>query len=423
MNNKNVYKKGKCMKIQNNGPLHGTCEVGTSKNAVLPILAACLLTREPVVLHKVPRISDVQNMLALLRAFGATVRTQGDTVTISAPIIRTTSPAEHMVGRLRASFLFMGPLLAREGCVTMPLPGGCRIGLRPIDLHLKGFKALGARAITASGRVITWGTGLRGNAVYLDYPSVGATENIIMAASLATGVTTLIGAAAEPEIEDLINFLNAMGARIRMGAGRVVIEGVPELHGIEYTPIADRIEAGTLMLAAMVSGGDVRLERADIRHLKPVSAKLMEAGAEIFPYAGGVALRGRGAAPMHIVSSPFPGFPTDMQAPFMAGCCFASGVSVINETVFENRFLHVAELRKMGAQIEVAGNTAVVTGTGVLHGAEVCATDLRAGAALCIAGLVAEGETLICDVHHLDRGYEDLEGKLRKLGANVKRLE
>ena len=420
---KNVYKKER-LKIVHSGPLSGQCDISTSKNAVLPIIAASLLTKEKVTIRKVPKISDVYNMVGLLKAFGASVVFADNTLTISAKSIRTTSPGESMVGKLRASFLFMGPLLAREGCVTMPLPGGCRIGLRPIDLHIKGFKDLGAKVITASGHVITWGKALTGSTIYLDYPSVGATENIIMAACMAKGKTTMVGAAAEPEIDDLIRFLVSMGANIHVSPDhRIIIEGVASLHGSDYTPIPDRIEAGTLMLAAAVSGGDVRLQGANIQHLKPVCLKLMEAGAEIFPYADGVRIKGRGALPMNIVSSPFPGFPTDMQAPFMAACCAAKGVSIINETVFENRFLHVAELRKMGADIAVAGRVAVVCGTGCLRGAEVCATDLRAGAALCIAGLAAQDETIIRDVHHLDRGYEDFVGKFARLGANIQRMQ
>ena len=415
-------KKGRRLVIAGGGALHGACNISTSKNAVLPILAACLLTRDTVTIRRVPAISDVKNMLSLLHTFGAKVSLDDGVATITTKTIKTTSPNENMVSRLRASFLFMGPLLAREGCVTIPMPGGCRIGQRPIDLHLAGFRALGARSITASGHVHTWGKSLRGATICLDYPSVGATENIMMAACTATGTTTIIDAATEPEIADLAGFLNAMGAKIHISSdSRVVIEGVTELHGTDYTPISDRIEAGTLMVAAAITGGDVRLNGVHNTHLKPVSLKLAEAGAEIFPYPGGVRVCGHGARPMSIVSSPFPGFPTDMQAPFMAACCLAKGVSTINETVFENRFLHVPELQKMGADITVAGNTAVVNGTGRLCGTEVNVTDLRAGAALCIAGLLAEGETVLKDIQHLDRGYEDLEDKLTRLGANIRR--
>jgi len=414
--------KGKRLIITGSGPLSGTCRVGTSKNAVLPILAASLLTREPVTIRNLPAISDVTHMLSLLRIFGACVTMNGSDAVIVTKSIKTTAPAAHMVSRLRASFLFMGPLLAREGSVTMPLPGGCRIGQRPINLHLAGFKTLGARSVIISGHVHTWGYPLTGAVICLDYPSVGATENIMMAACTARGTTTIVGAATEPEVHDIAGFLNAMGGRVRISPeARIVIEGVPELHGADYTPIPDRIEAGTLMVAAAASGGDVTLENVRNDHLRPISLKLIEAGAEIFPYPGGMRIKGRRLKPMVIISSPYPGFPTDLQAPFMAACCAAQGDSTINETVFENRFMHVPELQKMGADIMVAGSTAVVHGGRPLCGAEVTVTDLRAGAALCIAGILAQGETLLSDIYHLDRGYEDLEGQLRRLGANIRR--
>jgi len=412
---------GKTLLITGRSQLCGVCTVSSSKNAVLPILAASLLTDEPVTLCKIPDISDVRNMISLLKVFGAEVQYLGDSVTVSARTIKTTAPGENMAGRLRASFLFMGPLIAREGSVTMPLPGGCRIGNRPIDLHLKGFRALGARSVTTSGHVHAWGR-LSGSNFKLDYPSVGATENIIMAASLANGTTLISGAAVEPEVLDLVSFLKKMGARITVEPGCVTIKGVRKLSGTVYTPIPDRIEAGTLMLAAAVCGGDVHLRRVNLAHLKPVSDKLLEAGAEVFPYNDELIIRGRPLRAMQIISSPFPGFPTDMQAPFMAACCSASGRSTVSETVFENRFLHVEQLKKMGAKIRVAGNTAIVLGSGGLHGAKVEATDLRAGAALCIAALLAGGETLISNVYHLERGYERFEEKLRSLGACIQRI-
>ncbi len=414
---------GKHLRILKNGPLYGSCDISTSKNAILPIIAASLLTKERVVIRNVPKISDVSDMIELLGAFGAEVKLDGNTLYIRAQNIVTTTTDESMAGRLRASFLFMGPLLAREGCVTMPMPGGCRIGLRPIDLHLKGLTALGAATLKSSGHVRTWAKKLSGTTILLDYPSVGATENIVMAACLAEGRTIVRGAAAEPEVIDLIAFLKSMGADIKTENLRITIEGKKELHGTDYTPIPDRIEAGTLMLAAAVTGGDVMLGRADIRHLGLVTSKLMEAGAEVFPYPEGVRVRGAGSSPMDIISSPYPGFPTDMQAQFMAACCAAKGISTISETVFENRFLHVAELKKMGADIIVDGNKAIVKGTGRLRGAKVSATDLRAGAALCIAALIADEETVICDIYHMDRGYDDFAGKLKKLGANIERVE
>ncbi len=415
-------KPGKRLQITGGGTLFGQCDISTSKNAVLPILAASLLTAEPVTIHKVPDISDVKNMFTLLRAFGARVSVTDDSVTITTKSIKTTSPAANIMERLRASILFMGPMLAREGSVTLPLPGGCRIGSRPIDIHIQGFRALGAKSVTVNGHVHAWGRPLRGAEILLRFPSVGATENLIMAAALAEGTTLIHGAAVEPEVTDLIHFLNAMGAQIEPQADCIVIHGVDSLSGADYTPISDRIEAGTLMLAAAVTGGEVSLLRASAAHLKPVCDKLIEAGAEIFPFEGGLKIRGRGARPMDIVSSPYPGFPTDMQAPFMAACCFAKGRSSVNETIFENRFLHVDELKKMGADITVQGPTAYINGSGCLCGAEVTATDLRAGAALCIAGLFAKGDTIISDIYHLDRGYENFEDKLCCLGARIIRL-
>ncbi len=415
-------KPGKRLQITGGSPLFGQCDISTSKNAVLPILAASLLTAEPVTIRKIPDISDVRNMFTLLRAFGARVSVTDDTATITTRSIKTTSPAANIMERLRASILFMGPMLAREGSVTLPLPGGCRIGSRPIDIHIQGFRALGAKSVTVNGHVHAWGHPLRGAEVDLSFPSVGATENLIMAAVLAEGTTVIHGAAVEPEVTDLIHFLSTMGAQIEPHTNRVVIHGVESLSGTDYTPIADRIETGTLMLAAAVTGGEISLHRASAAHLKPICNKLIEAGAEIFPFESGLTIRGRGAHPMDIVSSPYPGFPTDMQAPFMAACCFAVGRSSVNETIFENRFLHVDQLKKMGADISVSGATAYINGLGRLYGAEVTATDLRAAAALCIAGLCAKGDTIINDIYHLDRGYEYFENKLCRLGARIVRL-
>lgn len=411
------------LQIEHSDALSGSCDISTSKNAVLPILAASLMTDETVTIRKVPNISDVYNMVSLLKIFGAKVTQEGDTLSIITSLIKTTSPHFHMAGKLRASFLFMGPLLAREGSIIMPLPGGCKIGIRPVDLHLKGLKALGTKIITASGHVLAWRKSLTGAVVYLDYPSVGATENIIMTACLANGITKIVGGALEPEVVDLSNFLVSMGANIVFqDNGHIVIIGTRKLHGTDYTPIPDRIETGTLMIAAAVTRGNVFLHRADISHLKPICQKLSKAGTKITQTEQGARIVGKGFIPVDIVSSPYPGFPTDMQAQFMAACCVAGGVSTISETVFENRFMHVAELRKMGAQIEITHNTAIISGSRALIGADVHATDLRAGAALCIAGLVAKGHTTIHDIYHLDRGYECIESKFAKLGASIKRL-
>lgn len=409
------------IKITGGTPLSGECVISTSKNAVLPILAAALLTKEPVKILNIPDISDVKNMINMLKSFGSSVSFSGTTLTITTKALRTTSQAENISKRLRASFLFIGPLLAREGCATMPLPGGCRIGNRPVDIHLKGFRAIGCRCITTTEHIHVWGKPAAAH-IKLEYPSVGATENILMACVFAKGTTTITGAAVEPEVIDLTNFLNSMGAKIRIENKKIVVIGVNELSGSVYTPISDRIEAGTLVLAAAVSGGEVFLRRANPVHLSPVISKLCEAGAEIFPYEDGIVIKGGQLQSMQITSSPFPGFPTDMQAPITAVCCASKGISTIYETVFENRFLHVAELVKMGADITVNKSRAVICGAKSLHGANVCATDLRAGAALCIAALIAQGETTINDIYHIDRGYEHFESKLCSLGADIKRI-
>jgi UDP-N-acetylglucosamine 1-carboxyvinyltransferase len=324
---------------------------------------------------------------------------------------------------MRASFLVMGPLLARTGRAVIPLPGGCAIGTRPIDLHLKGFKAMGARIIYGHGCIEAMAGGLTGSSIYLDFPSVGATENLLMAACLAKGNTIIENAAEEPEIVDLVNFLNSMGARIK-GAGTKVIrvEGVPRLSGAVHTVIPDRIEAGTFLTAAAITGGDMLVDNVICDHLKPVTAKLREAGVNVEEYessirvAGGEQLR-----PVDIKTMPYPGFPTDMQAQLMAVLSLAKGTSVVTETVFENRFMHANELKRMGARIKIEGRTAIVQGVPRLTGAPVKATDLRAGAALVIAGLAADGESEISNVHHIDRGYDRLEEKLRNLGADIRR--
>ncbi|HWQ61878.1 MAG TPA: UDP-N-acetylglucosamine 1-carboxyvinyltransferase, partial [Negativicutes bacterium] len=342
----------------------------------------------------------------------------------SANLACCEAPYE-LVRKMRASFLVMGPLLARAGQARISLPGGCAIGTRPIDLHLKGFEALGAEIVLGHGFIeARTRQRLKGARIYLDFPSVGATENIMMAACLAEGQTILENPAEEPEIVDLANYLNAMGARIR-GAGTNVIriEGVRELKGTTHAVIPDRIEAGTYMVAAAITGGDVWLENALTEHLKPVTAKLKEAGVAIEEKIDGVMVRGTATVKsVDIKTLPYPGFPTDMQAQFMALMTVASGTSVITETVFENRFMHVDELKRMGASIKIEGRSAIVEGVANLTGCPVKATDLRAGAALVLAGLVAEGKTEISCIHHIDRGYEDIVGKLTSLGADIARV-
>ena len=415
--------------IHGGRPLCGRVKIGGAKNAVLPIIAAALLgSRGVSVLDDVPALEDVYTISAVLRSLGvsADYAAAEHRLKIDATRIGTTSAPYELVRKMRASFLIMGPLLAREGRAEISLPGGCAIGTRPIDLHLKGFEALGAQVDLTQGAIhASAPNGLKGANIYFDFPSVGATENVMMAASCAEGQTILENPAMEPEIVDLANYLNVMGAHIRgAGTNRIKIDGVPGLSAADYTIIPDRIEAGTYMVAAAMTRGDVYIENAISEHLKPVVAKLQEAGAMIEESIEGI--RVRAEQPMRAIdlkTMPYPGFPTDMQAQFMAMLAVAEGTSTVTETVFENRFMHVEELVRMGAQIRVDGRTATVEGTAALHGAPVRATDLRAGAAMVLAGLVTEGETRVGYIHHIDRGYDDLVAKLVALGADIERRE
>ena len=415
--------------IHGGNPLRGRVKIGGAKNAVLPIIAAALLgSRGVSVLDDVPALEDVYTISSVLRSLGvkADYAAKEHRLTIDASRIETVSAPYELVRKMRASFLIMGPLLAREGHAEISLPGGCAIGTRPIDLHLKGFEALGAQIDITQGAIHASAPhGLKGARIYFDFPSVGATENVMMAASCAEGQTILENPALEPEIVDLANYLNVMGAHIRgAGTNQIKIDGVPGLKAAGYTIIPDRIEAGTYMVAAAMTGGDVFIENAISEHLKPVVAKLTEAGAQIEEDIAGIRVRADGSMKaIDLKTLPYPGFPTDMQAQFMAMLAVAEGTSVVTETVFENRFMHVDELVRMGAQIRVDGRTATVEGGRVLKGAAVRATDLRAGAAMVLAGLVAEGETRVGYIHHIDRGYDDLVAKLVALGADIRRTE
>jgi len=415
--------------IHGGHPLCGRVKIGGAKNAVLPIIAAALLgSRGVSVLDDVPALEDVYTISSVLRSLGvkADYAAKEHRLTIDASKIATVSAPYELVRKMRASFLIMGPLLAREGCAEISLPGGCAIGTRPIDLHLKGFEALGAQIEITQGAIHASAPhGLKGARIYFDFPSVGATENVMMAASCAEGQTILENPALEPEIVDLANYLNVMGAHIRgAGTNRIKIDGVPGLMAADYTIIPDRIEAGTYMVAAAMTGGDVFIENAISEHLKPVVAKLQEAGAEIEEDIAGIRVRADGRMKaIDLKTMPYPGFPTDMQAQFMALLAVAEGTSVVTETVFENRFMHVEELQRMGARIRVDGRTATVEGGHTLTGAAVRATDLRAGAAMVLAGLVADGETRVGYIHHIDRGYDDLVAKLVALGADIRRTE
>lgn len=406
-------------------PLNGSVRVSGAKNAVLPILAASLLTTTQTKLLDVPNLADVGVISSVLQELGAKIEKRDGELIVSVPKLTGTEAPYEYVRKMRASFLVMGPLLARAGKARISLPGGCAIGTRPIDLHLKGFAALGADIRYGSGYVEATARELVGAKIYLDFPSVGATENIMMAAVLAKGQTTIENAAEEPEIVDLANFLSTMGAKIK-GAGTKVIriDGVEQLTGAAHAVIPDRIEAGTYLVAAAITKGNVLVENIIVDHLKPVVAKLIEAGVELTEEETGIRVNCTGRAKgVDIKTLPYPGFPTDMQAQFMALMTVSQGTSIITETVFENRFMHVNELKRMGAKIKIEGRTAIVQGVRNLNGAEVKATDLRAGAAMLLAGLAAEGETAISNIHHIDRGYENLIQKLQGIGAKIKRVE
>ncbi|AZN38559.1 UDP-N-acetylglucosamine 1-carboxyvinyltransferase [Paenibacillus albus] len=407
--------------------LTGNVRVSGAKNAVLPILAATLLASEgESIIQDVPFLDDVITIQQVLTALGGKLTYDNEIMRISAEELTSYEAPYEWVRKMRASFLVMGPLLARLGCVRISLPGGCAIGTRPIDQHLKGFEAMGAEIVLGQGFIEARSTGkLRGAKIYLDYASVGATENIMMAASLAQGTTTIENAAKEPEIVDLANYLNAMGAKVRgAGTGIIRIEGVEMLKGARHTVIPDRVEAGTFMIAAAITGGDVHVEGAICDHLTPVISKLEEMGVVIEETDNGL----RVTAPKKLKSVdvktlPYPGFPTDMQSQMMALLLVAEGTSLVTETVFENRFMHVEEFQKMSAQIKIEGRTAIVSGSTALTGAKVTATDLRAGAALLCAGLMADGETELTGLHHVDRGYVDITGKLAALGADISRVD
>jgi UDP-N-acetylglucosamine 1-carboxyvinyltransferase len=412
--------------VEPGSPLKGSVRISGAKNAVLPILAASLLSEGNCMLDDIPMLDDVEVMCEVLVSLGADIRriSRGRIEIDSSNIDNYEAPYE-LVRRMRASFLIMGPMLARMGEARISLPGGCAIGTRPIDLHLKGFSAMGADITMGHGYIEAKADRLVGERIYLDFPSVGATENIMMAAALADGKTVIENAAEEPEIVDLANFINKMGGNIKgAGTDTIRIEGVDRLGGAAHTVIPDRIEAGTYMAAAAITRGDVMVENIVLNHLMPVIAKLKEAGACIQELSGGLRIYvPHDIKSIDIKTLPYPGFPTDMQAQMMALMCTAQGTSVIIETVFDNRFMHVNELRRMGANIKIDGRSAVVQGVPKLTGARVKATDLRAGAALILAGLVADGITEINDAHHIDRGYIDIDKKFSSLGAKVYKVE
>jgi UDP-N-acetylglucosamine 1-carboxyvinyltransferase len=413
--------------IRGGRQLTGKVRVNGAKNAVLPIIAASLLGAEGVsVIHEAPPLDDVITISQIVESFGAQVDYKNETIRIDATRLDCCEAPYDLVRKMRASFLALGPLLARFGRAKIPLPGGCAIGTRPIDQHLKGFEAMGAEIELGQGFIDAKVDGrLRGAKIYLDVASVGATENIMMAATLAEGTTYIENAAMEPEIVDLANYMNSMGARIRgAGTGVIRIDGVESLRGATHTVIPDRIEAGTYMIAAAITGGTVYVEGAIADHLKPVISKLQEMGVTVDEEENGIRVSSEGTfRSVDVKTLPHPGFPTDMQSQFMALLLKAEGTSLVTETVFENRFMHVEAFNSMNAQIKVEGRTAVVSGGAKLRGARVCASDLRAGAALILAALAAEGETEITGVHHIDRGYVNIVKNLASIGADIYREE
>ncbi len=414
--------------IRGGRPLAGEVTISGAKNAALPELCAALLTDEPVTLHNVPRLQDVATIVELLGVMGAGVErsdARGGTVTVDAGRVSSPEAPYDLVKTMRASILVLGPLLARFGEATVSLPGGCAIGSRPVDQHIKGLAAMGAQITVAHGYIIARATRLKGARITTDMVTVTGTENLLMAATLAEGETVLENAAREPEIPDLAEMLIGMGARIEgHGSSRIRIHGVERLAGTTHRIVPDRIETGTFLCAVAAAGGDVVLRGARAEHLEAVIDKLREAGIGVASGDGFIRVRRQGRPrAVGFRTSEYPAFPTDMQAQFMALNCIAEGTSRVTETIFENRLMHVNELVRLGAHVEVDGHTAVVHGVDMLSGATVMATDLRASASLVIAGLVAEGETVVDRIYHLDRGYDRMEAKLRGIGADIERIK
>lgn len=413
--------------IMNGGsPLVGEVSIGGAKNAALGILAAAIMTDEDVIIDNLPDVRDINVMLEAIKAIGANVdRLSKHSVRINAATVKDVLVDDEFIRRIRASYYFIGALLGKYKSAEVALPGGCNIGSRPIDLHLKGFKALGAEIEIEEGRVKAHAIDLVAADIYLDTVSVGATINIMMAAALAEGRTVIENAAKEPHIVDVANFLNSMGANIK-GAGTDVIRirGVESLHGSQYSIIPDQIEAGTFMCAAAITKGDITVKNIIPKHMEAVSAKLVEMGCEVVEFDDAIRVIAKGnQKSTNIKTLPYPGFPTDMQPQITTALALAKGSSMVVESIFENRFKYVDELARMGTNIKVEGNTAMVIGVSKLRGASVKAPDLRAGAALVLAGLAAEGRTIVDDIKYIKRGYEDFEGKLASLGADIREID
>ncbi len=412
--------------VEGGNKLRGEVNISLAKNSILPIIVACILSNNDITIKNAPDLEDVIVLTDLLSEMNCSIKKNIDgDLKINTSNLQLIDMNSELIRKMRASFLIMGPMLSRFGKCKISMPGGCNIGTRPIDLHLKGFRLLGAEIEIGHGFVEAKAKKLIGNRIYLDFPSVGATENILMASVFAEGTTIIENAAEEPEIWDLANFLNSMGAKIYgAGTGKITIEGVTSLKGVTYKAIYDRVEAGTFMVAAAITNSKITINGANEEHLRPTIEKLKECGVK-FQNAGEnrILVDGTGPKnPVDIKTMPYPGFPTDMQAQIMTLLSVIRGSSIVTETVFENRFMHVAELVRMGANIKIDGRTAIIEGVDSLTGCEVKATDLRAGAAMILAGLVAKGKTEISDIYHIDRGYVDIEEKFRKLGANIYRV-
>lgn len=410
--------------VRGGAALKGQVEISGSKNAILPIMAASLMSSGEVILNGVPELEDISVMSEALTILGARVKREKNSMIINGSSVDSCELPECVSRRMRASNLVMGALLGRFKNTRVAYPGGCAIGSRPMDLHIKGFRNMGYEITEEHGLMVGRAICRSGKETMLDVPSVGATENIMMAAAMTPGTTTIRNAAREPEIVDLQNFLNRMGARIK-GAGldTIRVEGVEKLGSVEHGVIPDRIEAGTFMVASAITRGDVWIENVVCEHLQPLVAKLHEVGVEVVPWSGGIRIIGsRRYRPTDIKTMPYPGFPTDMQAQMMTLLATIQGTSVIVETIFENRFMHVPELRRLGADIKVEGRVAIIKGNQGWEGASVESTDLRAGAALILAGLYARGETLIGNLEHIDRGYEKIHEKFKRLGADIERV-
>ena len=406
--------------------LSGTLPVDSAKNAVLPILAATVLTEDDVHIHSVPAITDAANMVAILTMLGARVTREGRTLTVHSDALHSWELPDSLSKQIRSSIFLLGPILARFRRATVTFPGGCEIGLRPIDLHLNGLRRLGVEIREEGGMIHCDGSHMHAGEIHFDYPSVGATENVMMAAVLLQGVTRIHNAAREPEIVDLQGFLNAMGGRVRGAGGHIIeVEGVAHLHSAEYTPMPDRIVAGTLLAAGAITGGDIELTNAPVQDMVAITAKLREMGCQLHMKGDAIRLKApeRLTAFSQLQTQPHPGFPTDMQVQMLALLAVSDGTGVIVENVFENRFAHAGEMNRMGAHILCSGRTAVVQGVERLYGAHVTARDLRGGAAMALCGLKAEGETTVDQIALIDRGYDALEKQLMALGADVRRIQ